>query len=436
MHGPRFQFKQERTLIEWMRDLTSRERKTMSGCFGGWALDAFDVQIYSFVIPTLLAAWGISKSEAGMLGTITLLVSAIGGWLAGTLSDRYGRVRVLQMTILWYALFTFLCGFAQNFQQLFVCRALQGLGFGGEWAAGAVLMGEVIRDKYRGRAVGFVQSGWAIGWGAAAILYTVLFALLPEAIAWRLLFWVGLAPALLVLWIRRNVQEPDIFHARRGSAAAVGVGHLFMAFRRPYLATTLKATLMITGAQGGVYCLLVWMPTYLKTVKQLSTTNTGGYLLIHILGAFAGFICGAYMSDGIGRKRTFMISAVGSMVLILIYVFAPISNTAVSLLGFPLGFILMLMFSPMGPFLTELYPTEVRATCQGFCYSAGRAAGALFPALVGFLSERLPLGTAIAIYAFGAYSLMLLALLMLPETRGRSLEAMDAASQAIALGKA
>lgn len=410
-------------MFAWMRDLTARERKTMSGCFGGWAMDAFDMQVYSFVIPTLLTVWGISKGQAGTLGTVTLLMSAAGGWVAGTLSDRYGRVRVLQWTILWFAFFTFLCGFAQNFGQLFLFRALQGLGFGGEWAAGAVLMGEVIRDKYRGRAVGIVQSGYAIGWGAAALLYTILFAAFPETIAWRMLFWIGLAPALLVVWLRRHVQEPDIFRAKQVTSGPAGISQLFVAFQPRYLPTTLKATLMITGAQGGVYCLITWMPTYLKMAKGLSTTGTGGYLLVHILGAFCGFVCGALLSDGIGRKKTFLVSAAGSIVLILVYMFAPIGNTTVFVLGFPLGFFALMMFSPMGPFLSELYPTEVRATCQGFCYSAGRAVGAVFPALVGFLSERLGLGAAIGAYAFGAYALMILSLLTLPETRGRSLDA-------------
>ena len=165
---------EETTMFAWMRDLTSRERHTMIACFGGWSLDALDVQIFSFVIPSLLSIWGISTAQAGELATVTLLVSAFGGWIAGALADRIGRVRVLQIAILWYAGFTFLCGFAQDFNQLFILRALQGFGFGGEWAAGAVLMGEVIRDQYRGRAVGLVQTGWAVGWGTAALLFTAL----------------------------------------------------------------------------------------------------------------------------------------------------------------------------------------------------------------------------------------------------------------------
>ena len=409
-------------MFQWMRDLTASERRTMAGCFGGWSLDALDVQIYSFVIPTLLTVWQITRGEAGLLGTVTLVVSSFGGWFAGALSDRYGRVRVLQITVLWYAVFTFLCGFAQNFEQLFVLRAMQGLGFGAEWSAGAVLMGEMIRDKYRGRAVGFVQSGWAVGWGAAALLYTLLYAVLPDATAWRVMFWIGLSPALLVLWIRRTIHEPEVFKTRR----IVDTNSLTQAFavlKPPYLSTTLKVALMVTGAQGGSYALSVWLPTFLKTERHLSSLNTGSYLLIHIFGAFIGFLVGAYLADAIGRKRTFIVSAVGSVLCLIVYLAAPISDGWMLVLGAPLGFILYMMFSAMGPFMTELYPTEVRGAGQGFCYNSGRAMGALFPTLVGFLSDRLGLGTAILLFAVLGYGVMLLALMLLPETKGRIVSA-------------
>ena len=409
-------------MFAWFSDLSPRERRTMGACFGGWSLDAFDVQIFSFVIPSLLALWKISPSEAGELATITLLVSAFGGWLAGSLADRFGRVRVLQITILWYATFTFLCGFAQDFTQLFIFRALQGLGFGGEWAAGAVLMGEVIQDRYRGRAVGIVQTGWSIGWGAAALLYTILIATMPEAIAWRTMFWVGLAPGALVFWIRRYVQEPEL---NRRSAPPSSIWHIFSALRPPYLATTWRVAMMVAGAQGGSYALGIWLPTYLKTVRGISAVGTGSYLLVLILGAFFGFVTGAYLADGIGRKATFLISAIASVVLTLVYLFAPISSDWFLLVGFLLGYVSLIMFSPMGSFMTELYPTAVRGTGQGFCYNAGRGIGALFPALVGFLSARVGLGPAIAIFSLTAYGIMIVALLLLPETRGRSLQSLE-----------
>src|SRR6266851_2426929 len=160
----------------WYTELEPNEKRTFWACFGGWMLDAMDVQIFSFAIPAIIVAFAITNADAGLIGTVTLLTSALGGWFAGALSDRFGRVRTLQITIVWFAFFTFLCGFAQSYTQLFIFRALMGLGFGGEWAAGAGLMGEVIRAQHRGKAVGSVQSGWAIGWAIAAILATWFFS--------------------------------------------------------------------------------------------------------------------------------------------------------------------------------------------------------------------------------------------------------------------
>src|SRR5437588_10022638 len=157
----------------WLGQLTSAERRTFFACAGGWALDAMDVQMYSFVIPTLIMVWGITRGQAGELSTASLLVSAVGGWLAGWIADRFGRVRTLQIAILWFAVFTFLSGLAQNYEQLFAARALLGLGFGGEWAAGAVLLGESIRAEHRGKALGMMQAGWAVGWAVASLLYAV-----------------------------------------------------------------------------------------------------------------------------------------------------------------------------------------------------------------------------------------------------------------------
>ena len=157
----------------WLTQLNRKERSTLFATFAGWMLDGMDVMVYSFVLPSLIVLWHISKGQAGLLGTSTLLLSSVGGWLAGLAADRFGRVNILQLTILWFAFFTFLSGFTNSFDQLFIIRGLQGLGFGGEWAVGSVLIGETIRAKYRGRAVGTMQSGWAIGWGIAALFYTL-----------------------------------------------------------------------------------------------------------------------------------------------------------------------------------------------------------------------------------------------------------------------
>jgi MFS family permease len=410
----------------WILQLTPRERSTLIATFGGWALDGLDVMAYSFVIPSVIAAWHISKGQAGLLATVALVISALGGWLAGLLSDRFGRARILQITILWFAVFTFLSGFTHCFWQLLLTRGLQGLGFGGEWAVGSVLMGETIRAQYRGKAVGTVQGGWAIGWGLAAIFYTVLFSVLPADVAWRAMFWIGLLPALLVFYIRRHVPEPTVYSETRRQLARLGKqSHFLEIFRPTLLRITVLASLMATGAQGGYYAITTWLPTYLKTTRGLSVLNTGTYLIVVIAGSFAGYMVSADFTDRLGRKRTLIVFAAFSFLTVAFYAYLPISNHGMLLLGFPLGFFASGSFSPMGSFLTELFPTHVRGSAQGFTYNFGRGVGALFPTLVGFLSARLSLGHAIAVFAVTAYLVMIVAVWLLPETGGKELSVAD-----------
>ena len=411
-------------LFGWYRELTGTERKTFWACFGGWALDAMDVQLYSFVIPTLMAAWSISRADAGLLATVTLLVSAAGGWAAGILADRIGRVRTLQITILWFSFFTFLCAFTNSFEQLLVCRALQGLGFGGEWAAGAVLIGEMIRDKHRGKGGGTVHSGWAVGWGAAALLYTGFFSILPESVAWRALFAAGLLPALFVLYLRRQVEEPAVFvENRRRRAGSDATPNFLEIFAPGMLRTTLLASVLAVGAQGGYYAVMIWLPTYLKTVRGLSVLGTGGYLAVIIVASFLGYVVSAYLTDRLGRRRNFFLFSVCSVLTVLAYMFLPIGDSILFLLGAPLGFFASGTYSGIVALFNELYPTRIRGSGIGFCFNVGRAVGALFPTLVGALSASLSLGQAIGIFTVSAYGLIVLAALLLPETRGRPLEA-------------
>lgn len=405
----------------WISELSPSERSTLVATFAGWALDGMDAMVYSFVIPSLIAAWHISRGQAGLLGTATLVVSAIGGWMAGVLADRFGRVKILQITIGWFAVFTFLSGFTHSFWQLLVTRSLQGLGFGGEWAVGSVLMGETIRAEHRGKAVGTVQSGWAVGWGITAILFTALFSWLPAGLAWRAMFWMGILPALLVFYIRRFVPEPAVYCATRQKAVETGRVSLWEIFSPSLLRTTFFCSLLAIGAQGGYYAITTWLPTYLKSSRGPSVINTGGYLSVIIAGSFAGYIYGAYLTDRLGRKKTLVVYAVCGVVAVVAYTFLPISNSVMLVLGFPLGFFASGAFSPLGAFYTELFPSRLRGTGQGFSYNVGRGLGALFPTLVGFLSTRLSLGPAIAIFAVGAYLIMILATLALPETKGKEL---------------
>ena len=407
-------------MSDWYRELGTAERRTFWACFGGWALDALDVQIYSFVVPALIAVWHITNAQAGLLATSALVISAFGGWLAGMLADRVGRARLLMITVAWFAFFTFLSGFTQNFEQLLVVRGLQGLGFGGEWAAGSVLIGEVIRASDRGKAVGTVQSAWAWGWAAAAILATIIFQVLPQEIAWRALFFVGILPALLVFYIRAKVPEPKVFKEAVGSAARRST---FDIFRGDLLPTTILGAVLATGAQGGYYAITTFLPTFLRTQRHLTVLGTGGYLAVIIVGSWLGYITSAYLSDAIGRRKNFFIFAIGSLLIAVAYTQTEISDSLMLVLGFPLGFFASGIFSGLGPVFTELFPTSVRGAGQGFCYNFGRGIAAFFPTLVGMLSASVTLGTAIGIFAAMAYAIVILAALVLPETRGRELVA-------------
>ncbi|MBV9504395.1 MAG: MFS transporter [Acidobacteriia bacterium] len=410
--------------MAWLWELGPREQRACAACIGGWALDAMDVQLYSFVIPALMMIWGISRSQAGLLGTAALLLSALGGWVAGWFADRYGRVRTLQLAILWFACFTFLSGLAQNFTQLFIARALMGFGFGGEWAAGAVLLGEVIRPEHRGKALGLMQAGWAVGWGAAALLYAFFFSVLPASTAWRILFLVGIAPALLVFWVRRYVEEAPVYVLSRTHSEARGANpSFFEIFRPPLLRVSLLGGLMGTGAQGGYYAVTTWLPTYLRTERGLSVLDSAGYLAVSIAGSFCGYLTAGFVADRIGRRLTFLVFALGAATIVVTYTMIPFGSWAMLVLGFPLGFFASGVFSAMGPFFTEHFPTRVRGVGQGFAYNAGRATGALFPTLVGILSRTMPLGEAIGLFAGIAYVTMAAAAFLLPETRGKILSA-------------
>lgn len=403
---------------------STSERRVFTACVGGWALDAMNVQVYSFAIPALITVWGLTAKQAGRLQTGTLLVSALGGWLAGWFSDRYGRVRILQIAILLFAVFSFLSGLAQNYTQLFAARALLGFGFGGEWAAGAVLLGEVIRAEHRGKALGFMQGGWAVGWTAAALLYALFFSLLTPQTAWRALFIVGIVPALFVFYIRRYVEEPPVYLESKARMAASGDRpSLLDIFRPPLLKVTLLGGLLGTGAQGGYFAVTTWLPTFLRTERKLSVLDSTGYLVVLIAGSLAGYLAGGLLADKIGRRLNFLVFALGAGVIVVTYTMIPFGNPAMLVLGFPLGFFASGVFSGMGAFFTENFPTRVRGVGQGFTYNIGRALGALFPTLVGMLSARMALGEAIGLFAGVAYATMAVAAFLLPETKGKVLAA-------------
>lgn len=402
--------------------------------FMGYALDAFDYQIFSFILTAITTAFALTNAQAGLIATVTLVVSAFGGLLAGVLADTIGRRNTLMLTVAVYAVFTFLSGLAPNYQFLLLFRSLQGLGFGGEWAAGAILIAEVSNPARRGRVLGLVQSSWAVGWALALIAYTLVFLFAPQAIAWRIVFWLGILPGLLILYVRRNVQEPEVFvqtrEARRAKTMeAVEQGatrsSLIQIFQRDLIGTTLPATVLAIGAQGGYYSIFTWLPTFLKTTRHLSIVGSVPYLSVVIAGSFLGYVVSGYINDWLGRKATFTIFAVCSALLIFLYTSIPAgANALLLVLGAPLGFFASGIFSGFGSYLAELFPSRARGAGQGFTYNFGRGIGAFFPTIIGFLSILIGLGGAIGFGAF-AYALCILSLFFLPETKGKHLVTLD-----------
>jgi len=409
-------------MFDWFTELSKTEKRTFWACFSGWGLDAMDTQMYALTLPTLIVLWGMTKGQAGLLGTAVLIMAAFGGWIAGIMSDRYGRVRMLQITIIWFSMFTFLSGFTHSFWELLFTRSLQGLGFGGEWAVGSVLISETIGPKVRGRVVGAIQAGWAFGYGLAVIASTALFSYLPPDRAWRVFFFLGLLPALLVLWIRRNIEEAPVFKESRADKGKVSIWEVFGSSHR---ATTFKATLLTFGIYGGNYVMITWLPAYLKLVLHLSIAKVGGYLALNILGTFTGAFLNGWMADALGRRKTFIIIAISQATTVAIYTMAPINLTVTLILGFVLGTLQSGTAAGTGAYLAELFPTRIRGSAQGLCGNAGRSLGAVMPTLVGVFAANMKLAVAMGLCACTAYMLIVVAALWLPETRGRNLRMVD-----------
>lgn len=426
-------------MFDWLREQSAAERKTLIAAFTGWSVDSLDFMVYTYVIPTLMTTWMMSRSEAGLIATATLIVSSIGGWLAGILSDRFGRVRVLQVTILWFSVSTFLCGFTNSYEQLLFLRALQGLGFGGEWAVGSVLIAEMVRARHRGKAVGTMQSGWAVGWGLAALLFATAFSIFPEEYAWRVMFWTGVLPALLVFFIRRNVPETELFHKTLTRVRdAGGKRHFLEIFAPRQIGITVLGCLLIAGLMSAYYAVVTWLPTYLKTARGLTVLDTGGYSLVIIIGSWFGFIAAAYLTDIVGRRKTFILFALCTAVVAPAYTTLPLSNSAMLVLGFPLGFAVSGNFSGFGSYLAELFPSRMRGSGQGFVYNTARGLASFAPPIVGYLSDHPPfwfagfswltsepLALSIMVVSVASCGLSIVTLFFLPETMGKELQVFD-----------
>lgn len=400
--------------LDFYRLMAAGGRRTFWACSAGWALDGMDFMLFPLVIGTLATALSTDLKTLGGIVTVTVLCSALGGWLAGLLSDRVGRVRTMQMTVALFSLGSLLSAFAQDTTQLLICRIILGLGFGGEAAVAAVTLSETVSSTYRGRAIGFYQSAYAVGWGLAVLVQALTFSLLDAAVAWRIMFGIGALPALLVFFLRRAVEEPAVARAGRER----GRSTVAQIFARPNLRSTILGSFLTIGAQGGFYALMTWVPQFLRGERQISILASSPYLAVLIVGCFVGYVSGGFLSDRVGRRYVLLFFSAAAACTVYAYTHLPLSNGVVIVLGFPLGFFACGYYGPLMSVLNELYPTAIRGSGVGFTYNAGRAVGGLFPFLVGAVTATMPLSSAISLFAVASYGIVFLTALVLRETKG------------------
>ena len=408
-------------LFGWWRAGTPAAHRALIAAGLGWMLDSFDVMLYALVLTSIMSDLNIARDTAGALGSATLLASAAGGLIFGVIADRYGRTRALMASVLVYSIFTAACGLATNAVQLAVFRILLGLGFGGEWASGAALVSETWPAEHRGKALGFMQSAWAIGYGLAALVVMIV---LPRW-GWRAVFFVGILPAFFALWVRRNVEEPALWRARQSATARERPRARFAdIFSGSMRRVTLALTLMNACTMFAWWGFNLWLPGYLSLPVSaggvgLGTTTMTSFIIAMQVGMWFGYVTFGFVSDAFGRRRSYVVYTLTAAVLILIYVSVK-APLALLLLGPFVAFFATGYFSGFGAVTAELYPTDIRATAQAFTYNIGRIASAAAPFAVGSLAQTRGFDVALSTTSL-AFVLAAVLWIWIPETRGRAL---------------
>jgi MFS family permease len=401
------------SLFGWWRSADARAQRAFMAASLGWMLDAFDVMLFSLLLASIMADLNLTKEQGGALGSITLIAAAAGGLIFGVFADRYGRKRALMASVLLYSIFTALCGLSRNLWQLAAFRVCLGLGMGGEWASGAALVSESWPAATRGRAFAFMQSSWAIGFGLAAIVS----GLLLPVWGWRGVFFVGVLPAFLTVWVRRRVEEPELWRRARRPGYLAAFGDLF---RGGLARASVAVTLMNACTLFGWWGLNTWVPAYLVLPAEqggagLSIIGSSAVVFITQVGMWFGYVTFGFVADAIGRKRAYAIYILAASLLLPLYGYMR-SPLVLLALGPCIAFFGTGHYSGFGPLTAEIYPTAIRATAQGFTYNAGRLASAAAPFVIGSLAASRGFGPAFTV-AGAAFFLAAIALYWVPEPR-------------------
>jgi MFS family permease len=441
--------------IRLIREATPGQRRTLVAAAMGWGLDAFDAMLYALVLALLIRDFGMSKTTAGLLGTLTLLASGMGGVMFGFLADRIGRKRALMASILTYSVCSFASGLATSIAMLAAARFVLGLGMGGEWNTGATLVAETWPTELRAKAIAIVQSSWAIGFAVAALVAGPV----ARYFGWRAVFFVGILPALLTLWMRRGVPESKIWEERRISRNENQIANepeiavtkrgpdvhcdtrvlartvtterkdstsFSVIFRSPYLKSTVALLLFNLFCMFAWWGLFTWIPPYLSLpVSQggrgfgvMGTTTL--LVVLNLFGMFPGYASFGWAADRLGRKKAFIFYSLTAAFVIPLYAIAR-SPAMLMILGTVVAFFGTGLFSGSGIIGSEIFPTSLRARGLGFTYNGARTLSAISPLIIGRVGQARGLGWAFCLCA-AAYLLAALITTQLPETRGQDLQ--------------
>ncbi len=407
--------------LDWPQTTTLAERRSLTAGVLGWMLDAFDVSLYSLVLAHLMRDFGMTQTVGGLLNSLTLVSSAIGGLLFGLLADRIGRTRSLIASILIYSIASGACGLSNTVIQLAIFRFILGLGMGGEWTTGAALVAETWPAEHRGKALGLMQSSYAIGEMIAAGIAGLM---LPR-FGWRAVFFVGILPALLAIWIQRRVPEPELWKAKIRTGSRSVADTLRLLWRKDLRRNGIVATAMNACGMFGYWGLFTWIPVYLSLPvaeggRGLSLIKTTAWLIVMGVGKWLGYTLFGFSADAFGRKKSYVAYLLIAAALVPIYGLSR-SPVWLLILGPLVAFFGTGYFSGFGAITSELFPTEIRATAMGLSYNIGRGVSAAAPLTIGLLARHYGLGPSFFVLA-GAFLLGALLALALPETKGRELD--------------
>jgi len=371
--------------------LNRDQRNTFIACFLGWALDALDFFLVTFVLVPIGHDFGESIPKVAFAITLTLMMRPVGALVFGWLGDKFGRRIPLMADIIFYSVMELCTAFAPNFTVFLILRALFGIGMGGEWGLGASLTMESLPTQARGLFSGILQQGYAVGYLLAALVYWIVF---PH-FGWRGLFVAGALPAFLVIYIRARVPESPVWKRARLEIKPKLKMSIFI---KQHGALFIYAALLMTAFNYMSHGTQDLYATYLQKQRGFNSDQTSKIAIVYAVGMICGGTIVGHLSQHWGRRRVIILAAICGMVLIPLWIFSP--TTALLIVGgFSIQFMVQGAWGVVPVHLNELSPPQFRGTFPGLAYQLGNFAAAYAAQQQAWLAEHFRLANGEPNYA-------------------------------------